>query len=952
LARIDWPAGGDLSQPPDRVSLSDVLGGAAEELPIECWWDNGSPFGFLRAPIGRTSATADFVFDLRDQDGAHGPHGLVGGMTGSGKSEVLKSILLALAATHHPHDLNFILIDYKGGAAFNELEQLPHTVGVVTDIESHASYAERILAALSGEVERRKRLLEQARISFHFARTHVDEYRALRVRQPLPHLVVVFDEFAEFKSRHPEESKRLISIARLGRSLGVHLILATQNIQAAIDPQILQNSTFRICLKVSQPEDSLQMVGCADALSLPRGRAIFQAQGRTTVQIAYSGGTVSQTPKSAHPAEWILIRRNGNRETLPAQWTTAPGGNAEMTEAHALVDRIRQAASSMHLPMPSAVWHDPLPEKLFLPKLIREYVSGGWDGAQWIACRRLDRTGEAQTRPEPILGMADLPERQTQPLLDMASGGGGDHLLAFGSAGSGKTTLIRTLVTSIAWQVSPAGAQVYILDGGGQAALKPLAEFPHVGAVVSLREAERAQRLIAFLRRESLRRSELFRRAGVDTRLDYNRQHGVNGELPEIYFLLDGLLEVKRAYPPEFLHALTSLLNGSAAVGIRIILTANQQGDVPGDLFSNIGFRVTFHQTNPAEYAGLAGMPCEVRIQEEAGSVPVPGRGLARGKPPVDWQAALPAEGWTEMEQAAGFSELARTMRAAWNGTLTASVQDLPAHVDLRGLAKNTRPAGTLFAPLGLNFDTLEPVGFSLTGDGPTFLVAGATPQCGKTALLQTWLLGLMDRYTPERVRFTLVDFHARTLRSFRRCAHTEAYVDQASGVEDSLRNLLSECERRAEAAERAYREDPDGFDRIRWLEQLPVHVVVIDDYDKFAAMCENGSRLLADCVARGGELGIFVLAAGNAAELPRDYDDPLMQKMRRNGCGVLLNGAQELDQFNNARPPAGFRAEGMPAGRGFLVRRGCANLFQAAAFWEPDSSPKDSLAGMRELKA
>src|SRR5262249_23109078 len=160
LASVDWPKAQDGSQPPALVNFLELFGAArVEDLPVENWWDGANPYGHLCVPLGKISATAPLIFDLNDGDGAHGPHGLIGGMTGSGKSEVLKTFILALALMHHPYDLNFALVDYKGGAAFNELARLPHTVGIITDIEGHAAYAERVLLALAGEIEHRKRVI-------------------------------------------------------------------------------------------------------------------------------------------------------------------------------------------------------------------------------------------------------------------------------------------------------------------------------------------------------------------------------------------------------------------------------------------------------------------------------------------------------------------------------------------------------------------------------------------------------------------------------------------------------------------------------------------------------------------------------------------------------------------------------------------------------------------------
>ncbi len=945
LAGIDWPASQDLSQPPAAVGMLEILGASeAGGLPVETWWDEGSPFGFLRAPIGKTSAAANFLFDLRDRDGSHGPHGLIGGMTGSGKSEVLKAIILGFAVTHHPYDLNFALIDYKGGAAFNELAALPHTVGLVTDIESHASYAERILAALGGEMERRKRILEEARAIFRFGQSHVDEYRALSVRRPLPHLVVVFDEFAEFKSRHPEESKRLISIARLGRSLGIHLILATQNIQAAVDPQILQNSTFRICLKVSQPEDSLQMVGVPDAIQLPRGRALFYSQGLALVQIAYTGGRpkCGETPM---PGLWIRIGRDGRRETI-----RHASGNSEEerqveslvpTEAQALIDRIHRAMQALNLQKPPPVWKDPLPERLYLPDLMDREILGGWDGSAWQPSRKAASRGSADIRAEPIIGLCDLPDRQEQPILELPAGG---HLLVFGAAGSGKTMFFRTLTAAVARLRTPDEAHIYILDYAGQSALRPLAEFPHVGAVITHLERERTDRLIHFLHREIIRRSELFRKKGVNGCAEYNESTESSSRLPDIFLFLDGFLELRRAFPPEFIHAIGSLIGGSASSGLHLVFSACGQADIPAELFANINFRVTFHQTAQGEYAGLVGGSGDPRLQSIASQPPVPGRGLVKGNPPMEWQAALPETGESDLARTARLDELALRMKKVWTGRCPEPILALANHISLCGLPTTATECDSLFTPLGRDFDNLAPVGFLLEKDGPTFLVAGSTAQSGKTTLLRTWLLGLADRFQPERVRFILVDFHSRSLLRFRKLPHTHAYIGKTSELDGIVSALSAEIQERSRTAESLYQESPDAFHRESWLSSLPFYLVVIDDYEKLAAQCDDARRALADCLARGTDLGMAFLVAGNASELPRDYDDPLMQRIRKQGCGVLLNGISEVDQFNNAKIPTEQRTAHFPPGRGYIIRRGRAQLFQTAAYWEEGESPAESL--------
>lgn len=958
LASIEWPHVSDLSQPPSQITFLELFGvSSVEELPIESWWDGESPYGYLRAPIGMTSATAELIFDLNDRDGAHGPHGLIGGMTGSGKSEVLKAILLGLAATHSPYDLNFALVDYKGGAAFNELAQLPHTVGVMTDIESHSSYAERVILALTGEIEHRKRVLENARVAFGFGRSHVDEYRQLTVKRPLPRLVIVFDEFAEFKERHPEESKRLISIARQGRSLGVHLILATQNIEAAVAPEILQNSTFRICLRVSEVQDSIQMIGIPDAVHLTRGRAFFQAQTRHLFQAAYAGGSYQDDSDGRTSGKTIQrVWPDGRREKIELpQWSDGWGGEeapieAQFTEAQAVVSRLVDAARRLKLKKPPPVWPDPLPDRIYLPDLLSKHFTGGWNGEGWQPCRAWVYRDQVTPKVHPLLGLYDHPAQQKQILFQIDPARGGGHLLVFGSAGTGKSNLLRTLVTSLALTRSPDEVHFYILDFGGQSTLKVLDGMPHVGAVVTRFEVERVERLIAYIHAEISRRNDLFRSARIDSYEDYNTRVTPGERLPVIYFIIDGYGDFKRSVDMELAKSVSTLISGGAASGLYLIVSASLQSEIPNDLFANINLRLTFHQADQTEYYRIVGRPSEAKIQEEVTTPPPPGRGLLRGTPPLEFQAALPTKGLTDEEQFQEMAALATSMMSVWDGPTPPEIRSLPLLVTLPkptappALASaGARPA--LSALLGQDYQTLAPVSLSLDEDGPTFLVASVSPQAGKTSLLQTWVVGMAEMFSPGDLNFIFPDFHCRTMAAFRGVPHLMAYIGSMSTLDPTLSQLTEEIERRQKALEGAYEADPDGFDSQTLVKSWPHILVVIDDYDTFSARAENAKQQLADAISTGGELGVSIVVAGNLSELPRDYDDPLMQRIRRHGCGILLAGSEGLEQFNNARRPPGQPSAGLPPGRGYMIRRGQVRLFQAAAHWHEGEDPSSALA-------
>ena len=956
LASIDWPEASDASRPPDLISLLDLFGGQdLDALPVEAWWDGQPPYGYLRAPIGRLSATSDLMFDLNDREGAHGPHGLIGGMTGSGKSEILKTMLLALAATHSPFDLNFALIDYKGGAAFNELSKLPHTVGVVTDIESHATYAERVILALTGEIEQRKRVLERARVAFGFGRSHIDEYRQLPVKRPLPRLVIVFDEFAEFKSRHPEESKRLIGIARQGRSLGVHLILATQNIEAAVDPEILQNSSFRICLRVGQPQDSMQMIGIPDAVNLTRGRAYFRAQTRQQFQGAYCGGVHAGREQARGPRGVIQIGRDGARRMIDLpDWgdgrSPVEADALQFTEAQAIVERLRRAAQDLRIKRPPPVWPDPLPTRLYLPEILGKHFQGGWDGVQWSACRPLRPEAKPIGEVQPLIGLFDDPARQQQVLFQLDPDRGGHNLLVFGSAGTGKSTLLRTLVSAVAHTRAPESAHVYIMDFGGTSSLRLMEGFPHVGAVVTRFEEERVVRLVRFIQDEISRRNELLRREAVDNYRDFNARREPRDRLPATFLIIDGFGEFKRVAPADLVKSIGALLGGGAAVGLHVIVSANLQSDVPNDIFANVGLRLTFNQADQTEYFRIVGRPSEAKIRQDVENPPPPGRGLLRGTPPLEFQAALPAKGDTDEDQAANLSQTARAMNDAWQGPRPRRVRALPYLVsvaELRPVAASGGAVrrGDLLVQLGLDFDTFDPVGMHLADDGPAFLVAGVGPQSGKTTLLRTWMLGLATQSPPDKVHFVFLDFHSRSLAALRRIPHQHVYVGSATGLEKSLAELKEEIARRQARLDSLYEAAKGDFDSADVVGEWPRIVVVVDDYDRFFERAGDASRVLAELLSQGGELGVSFIVAGNVSELPKDFDDPLMRSIRRLGCGFLLSGTEGIEQFNNARKPQGQPVAGMPPGRGYLIKRGAVRLVQAAAYWSGDEPPDRALS-------
>jgi len=377
---------------PSHVRLLDMMG--IEDIvkyDVAANWKNRSPDQYLQVPIGERRGNQPLVLDLNHT--GHGPHGLIAGTTGSGKSELVQTLVVALALTHHPYDVGFILVDFKGGGTFSELVRLPHTLGMVTDLTGNLT--ERALVALEAEMDRRKRLFNDAGVN------DIGLYQALywqgKVENPLPRLVVIIDEFAELVNDYPDFMDGLIGIARVGRSLGVHLILATQSPAGVVKQQIWANAKFRICLRVESRQESQEMLHRPEAANLPRvpGRGYLQVGNNDVFelfQVARVAGRyhVAGDTDPLRPEERIVIaeisplgRRNVLFDSRQAQ-ERKNAHTAWPTDIDAVVPRLADVAKRMNVAKLPSPWPDPLPDHVALPDLLCQQGYAGWDGAGWV----------------------------------------------------------------------------------------------------------------------------------------------------------------------------------------------------------------------------------------------------------------------------------------------------------------------------------------------------------------------------------------------------------------------------------------------------------------------------------------------------------------------------------------------------------------------------------------
>ena len=661
------------------------------------------------------SVDGPFTLDLKRD----GYHALVAGTTGAGKSEFLQTLVASLALSNLPTALNFVLVDYKGASAFADCEHLPHTVGMVTNLDGHLT--ERALVSLDAEIKRRERLLKDLHVPDLDAAWERNGERAAQLG--LARLVIVIDEFAELVRELPEFVTGLIRIARVGRSLGVHLIFATQRPAGVVSPEMRANTGLRVALRMEDKHDSTEVLGAPDAARIPRstpGRGFVRTGGRAalvefqTARVAgrRKGETAGLPPPDVEVVPW---RRLGYpmRNVRIAE---DPVGEA--TDLHALVGIIARAAADLGLPRPASPWLPPLPALLTLSEVNEPPAE------------------PATGLPPVVFGLEDLPALQAQrrATFDVERGG---NLLIAGSARSGRSTALRTLAGSLARSLSPSDLHLYGLDFGN-GALLPLADLPHCGGVVvGAGEGDRVERLLGRLADEVARRQDLLARAGLGDIGEQRRAVRPEERLPYLVVLLDRWegfnVQFSQESGSELPAAVLRLVREGPGVGLRLVI-AGDRTLLTDRIASQVEDKLVLRLADRNDY-GLANLNPR-NLPEE---VP-PGRAFR-----ADWgtevQFALLSEDPSGQAQAAALRDIARDSRSRWPPPVRSNrpfrVDALPTSVPFAqawAMAQPVRPASPLWALIGVGSDELTAFGIDLAMEG-AFVVAGPSKSGRSTAL-------------------------------------------------------------------------------------------------------------------------------------------------------------------------------------------------------------------------
>ena len=713
---------------PSAVTFLQGVGAERVE-DINVWqnWQNSRPWETLSAPFALLQSGKTFSLDILD--GADGPHGLVAGTTGSGKSELMKSWLLSVAMHYSPEDVSFLVIDYKGGGMANELADLPHLVGTITNLDGDIY---RPLYSLNAEKLRRMRIFGECRVS------NIKDYdrgvREGRFTEKLPRLLIVTDEFRELKKNEPEFLNTLISIATVGRTLGMHLVLATQSPNGIVDDQLRDNMRLKICLRVENAAASRDMIGIGDAAKLTQsGRALLKVGNEDCVMIQsfWCGAPYLENRSNAAASgnQVRLVLNTGERiKTVMEEKTRFKSSSTEMD---VLARHIRRTVEAHGLPSMPCPWLPPLPKQLTLPKL---EVPGAFDAGGW------KRSLPWLSIP---VGKYDVPAMQEQgPLiLNLADEG---HYAIYGIHEEDRSNFLRTIMASAGLWYTPSDVNIYILSFSN-ANLLPFREMPHVGDVLLRTEEEKFPQLFLMLEKEIFDRQAKFSKQGVSTLQEYRLTSGE--DLPAIILAVDNMVGLLQEYPDSE-QLIIKIGQNCDTLGIYLIFTANNQTGITYKLLNNIKSCVCFEMADQNEYRTIVGRPAEIAGLPSANlnlSPHIAGRGYWKSTEPILFQTAIWGESKDEFGRNQELRELFQQMDRAWTGNRPGKTVSAGDVLSVQGLAEVYKDPYVI--PVGCAGESLEPVFLDLASRSRAAILGEAAAE---TAAYLRLLIRMAHAAFPE----------------------------------------------------------------------------------------------------------------------------------------------------------------------------------------------------------
>ena len=936
LEESDTPVGrSDESRQKDLMELVGI--GDIRDFDPEKQWVRREGRARLAAPFAVTPEGRPVVLDIKEsaQQGM-GPHGLLIGATGSGKSEVLRTLVLALALTHSPEQLNLVLVDFKGGATFAGMADLPHVSAMISNLESELSLVDRMQDALQGEMVRRQEMLRQAGNYANVSDYEADRLAGKHEYPPLPALFIVLDEFTEMLMAKPEFGEVFIMIGRLGRSLSVHLLLASQKMDLGKARGLESHLSYRIALKTFTESDSREVLGIPDAAKLPPlpGSGFLKAGGDGLVRFrasyvaapppARTLASIAEASTAGAPSAPIeilpftvapVITREalGEEEEVDQNQEIVLAGDevwADMSEMDIAVAKMKGKGYPAH-----QVWLPPLevPDTFatLMPDLAPDpelgFVSRAW------------RESGVLRVP---LGTVDLPLEQRRETLVLDLSGAGGNFALVGGPQTGKSTALRTIVQALSLTYTPHEVQFYVMDFGG-GTFAGFAGAPHVAGVATRDTEEVRTRMLAEIAAIMDDRERYFRAHGIDS-MDTYRRGRLAGTYDDgygdVFLVIDGWGALRSEFD-GLDREVTTMMSRGLSLGVHLVISAARWMDIRAEAQDIFGSRLELHTANPKE---------SIVNREGAARIPKgrPGRGIdmAGHEMMIGLPRADAEQDPSTVSQGVAYTvNKIRECLVAGEGP---KLRLLPQRITLAEILsqlpdQQILPRGGGDMVLGVEESRLGPLLFNTRAESHLYLFGDG--KTGKTSFLRSIISEVTRLYSPNEAKILAIDMRRSLLGaipdeySLRYLTNHAEAMKQLRELAKFLRTRLPGSDVTAEQIrERTWWSGPEVW-------------ILVDDYDLVATSSGNPLMELIDLLPQAGDIGLHVIITRRMGGASRAAYEKVLQMMNDLAVtGILLSGnPSEGAIINGVKPKRAI------AGRAQVVHRELG-VVAAQLTWTP----------------
>ena len=839
---------------PDSITFLEMYGVShVEELNLLDRWSKNETYQTMEVPLGVRGR--DDILYLNIHEKAHGPHGLIAGTTGSGKSELVQSYILSLAVNYHPYEVAFLLIDYKGGGMANLFADLPHVVGTITNLDGNQ--ANRALISIKAELKKRQRIFLENNVN------HINQYMKLfkegKVTEPLPHLLIISDEFAELKANQPDFMDELVSTARIGRSLGVKLILATQKPSGVVNDQIWSNSKFKIALKVQDVADSREVIKTPDAAEITQtGRAYLQVGNNEIYELfqsAWSGAEYNPDGEKNAYKEKTIYEITNNGQYFPINkdlsgLSATKEVKSIPTELDAIVENAHKTFESLNISKVASPWLPPLADKVYAKDLQSIDFKDYWE--------------KQDDDMDILVGYQDLPENQEQSPLYFNIDRTG-HILLVGSPGFGKSTFLRTFAVDIMRKKTPAEAHFYLYDFGANG-LVSLSDFPHVADYFILDENEKILKSLRRLNKMVKERKKALSSIKATNLKQYNELS--KDKFPSVFLFIDGFDGVTDSpFGDRLYDVLNVIARDGASIGIYLVVTLSRLNAMRLQLQTNFKTKISLFLFDNSDLSGVVGRS-NIFLDE------IKGRAITKFDSIISFQVVLPYESEEYSDYIKSINKEVKDMKSVYTGTLPEKIPMLPDVVTTEYLSSDFSTDNFVF---GLEKEFVKPAFFSFN---KAILMAadGSSSINNYYKLLDYNLKRLENQYN-----IVILDLNKKVSENLFKGANR---FTSSSEIADVFKTIIKDLKERINSKEVDYK---------KWLILIPEISPLVMSSD----INEDDFKLL---VTEGYKYGVIPIFVGEYLDLVNNTFDTYVSIVRKFVNQVFL-GIRISDQVHTRYP-------------------------------------------------